>query len=37
LLVEKGIFTTEEFLEIVKVLDQEMKRERNRSDSARIT
>jgi hypothetical protein len=26
LLVEKGIFTKEEFLEMVKVVDQEMKR-----------
>ena len=28
LLVEKGIFTNEEFLEIVRMVDQEMKRER---------
>jgi hypothetical protein len=27
LLVEKGIFTREEFLEMVKAVDQEMKRE----------
>ena len=26
LLIEKGIFTKEEFLEIVKVVDREMKR-----------
>jgi hypothetical protein len=26
LLIEKGIFTKEEFLEMVKVVDQEMKR-----------
>ena len=26
LLVEKGVFTKEEFLEMVKVVDQEMKR-----------
>jgi len=26
LLIEKGIFTKEEFLEIVKAVDQEMKR-----------
>ena len=30
LLVEKGIFTKEEFLEMVKVVDREMKRERKR-------
>jgi len=28
LLVEKGIFTKEEFLEMVKVVDREMKRKR---------
>ena len=28
LLVEKGIFTKEEFLEMVKVVDREMKREK---------
>jgi hypothetical protein len=28
LLVEKGIFTKEEFLEMVKVVNQEMKRRR---------
>ncbi len=28
LLVEKGIFTKEEFLEMVKAVDQEMKRKR---------
>jgi len=28
LLVDKGIFTKEEFLEMVKVVDQEMKRKR---------
>ena len=28
LLIEKGIFTKEEFLEIVEVVNQEMKRER---------
>jgi hypothetical protein len=28
LLVEKGTFTKEEFLDIVKVVDQEMKRKR---------
>ena len=28
LLVEKGIFTMEEFLEMVKVVDREMKMER---------
>ncbi len=28
LLVEKGIFTKEEFLEVVKVIDQEMKRKK---------
>ncbi len=28
LLVEKGVFTKEEFLEMVKVVDQEMKRKR---------
>ena len=30
LLVEKGIFTKEEFLEMVKVVDREMKRKRKR-------
>jgi len=30
LLIEKGIFTKEEFLEMVKVVDREMKRERKR-------
>jgi uncharacterized protein YqgQ len=30
LLVEKGIFTKEEFLEMVKVVDREMKRKRGR-------
>jgi hypothetical protein len=29
LLVEKGVFTQEEFLEMVRVVDQEMKRKRN--------
>ena len=29
LLVEKGIFTKEEFLEMVKVVDREMKRKPN--------
>jgi hypothetical protein len=29
LLVEKGIFTKEEFLEMVRVVDKEMKRKRN--------
>jgi hypothetical protein len=29
LLVEKGVFTKEEFLEMVRVVDQEMKRKRN--------
>jgi hypothetical protein len=29
LLVEKGIFTEDEFLEMVKVMDQKMKRKRN--------
>jgi len=28
LLIEKGIFTREEFLEIVRVVDKEMKRKR---------
>jgi uncharacterized protein YqgQ len=28
LLVEKGIFTKEEFLEMVKMVDQEMRREK---------
>jgi uncharacterized protein YqgQ len=28
LLVEKGIFTKEEFLEVTKTIDQEMERER---------
>ena len=28
LLVEKGIFTKEEFLEIVRIVNQEMKREK---------
>ena len=32
LLVEKGIFTKEEFLEIVKVVDRGMKRERKWED-----
>ena len=31
LLVEKGIFTKEELLEMVKVVDREMKRKRNGS------
>jgi hypothetical protein len=30
LLVEKGIFTKEELLEMVKVVDREMKREKKR-------
>jgi uncharacterized protein YqgQ len=30
LLVEKGIFSKEEFLEMVRVVDQEMKRKRNK-------
>jgi len=30
LLVEKGIFTKEEFLEMVRLVDQEMKREEKR-------
>ena len=30
LLIEKGIFTKEEFLEMVKVVDREMKMERKR-------
>jgi len=30
LLIEKGIFTKEEFLEMVKVVDREMKRKRKR-------
>jgi len=29
LLVEKGIFTKEEFLEMVKVVEREMKKEKN--------
>jgi uncharacterized protein YqgQ len=29
LLVEKGIFSKEEFLEVTKTIDQEMRRERN--------
>jgi len=29
LLVDKGIFTREEFLEMVKVVDKEMRRERS--------
>jgi hypothetical protein len=29
LLVEKGIFTKEEFLEVMKVVNEEMKRKRN--------
>jgi len=33
LLVEKGIFTKEEFLEMVKVVDQEMKKKRKTGDS----
>jgi hypothetical protein len=31
LLVEKGIFTKEEFLEVMKVVNEEMKRKRNRN------
>ena len=30
LLVEKGIFSKKEFLEMVKIVDREMKRERKR-------
>ena len=30
LLVEKGVFTKEEFLDTVKIVDREMKRERER-------
>jgi hypothetical protein len=30
LLVEKGIFTKEEFLEMVRVVDKEIKRKRDR-------
>jgi hypothetical protein len=33
LLVEKGIFTKEEFLETVKVVDQEIKRKPTMKDS----
>lgn len=33
LLVEKGIFTKEEFLEMVKVVDQEIKNKRKVGDS----
>ena len=36
-LVEKGIFTKEEFLQMVKVVDQEVKRKRSLSDSEGIT
>ena len=32
LLIEKGIFTKEEFLEIVKVVDREMKRKKDSRD-----
>jgi len=33
LLVEKGIFTKEKFLEMVKVVDQEIKKKRKAGDS----
>ena len=33
LLVERGIFTKEEFLEMVKVVDQEIKKKRKAGDS----
>jgi hypothetical protein len=35
--VEKGTFTEEEFLEMVKVVDREIKRKRTQSGNARIT
>jgi hypothetical protein len=31
LLVEKGVFTEEEFLEMVKVVDQEIRRKREKA------
>jgi len=37
LLVEKGIFTKEKFPEMVSVVDREMRRKRDMSDSGRIT
>ena len=36
LLVEKGIFSKEEFLEMVKILDQEMKRKRKRPNGKEV-
>jgi uncharacterized protein YqgQ len=35
LLIEKGIFTKEEFLEMVKVVDREMKREKRSENNRR--
>jgi len=37
ILCGKGIFTKEKCLEMVRVVDQEMKRKRDISDSGRIT
>ena len=36
LLVEKGIFSKEEFLEMVSVVDQEMKRKRKRPNGKEV-
>jgi hypothetical protein len=37
LLVDRGIFTREEFLEMLWVVDREMSRKRERADIGRIT
>jgi hypothetical protein len=36
LLIEKGIFSKEEFLEMVKMVDQEMKRKRKRPNMKEV-
>jgi hypothetical protein len=35
--VKRGLFTKEDFLEMVRVVDREMRRKRNISNSGRIT
>ena len=36
LLIEKGVFTKEEFLEMARVVDREMRRKRDESGGGRI-
>jgi len=37
LLIDRGIFTREEFLEMMRGVDREMRRKRDIADSGRIT